>query len=118
MSLPGVEQAEVPSQKITDYLLDVNHEQGRGKAQFFLHVGFLLERWEVLAQALIRHAQENDIVKTEATRFGIRYIVEGALHTPGGRIVHIRSVWFVSRDAAHPRLVTAYPMEERDDQGT
>jgi hypothetical protein len=105
------EKAEVPEEKITRYLLDVNHDEGRGKALFFLHVGLSVEQWDELAQALIRHAQEHEVVKEETTRFGTRYVVEGDLQTPSGRIVQIRSAWFISLNDSSPRLVTAYPME-------
>lgn len=118
MRLPNLERAYVPPEKIINYLLDTFHEQGRGKALFFLHLGFLLEDWDTLASALIRHAAENEVVSVQTTRFGTWYVVEGALHTPGGRVVQVRSVWFVATDASYPRLVTAYPMEELDDQGT
>jgi hypothetical protein len=96
-------------------LLNTSHEEGRGKALFFLHVGFSVEQPNALAQALIRHANEHDVVKDEITRFGTRYVVEGDFHTPVGRIVQLRSVWFIAKDDLNPRLVTAYPMEAEND---
>lgn len=115
MKLPNLQQAQVPPEKITHYLLDTSHDEGRGKALFFLHVGFSVARWEELAQALIRHAHEHEVVKEEATRFGTRYVIEGALPTPEGRNVQLRSVWFISTGDPNPRLVTAYPLEEQND---
>lgn len=118
MKLPNLEQAEVPEAKITEYLLNLNHEQGQGKAQFFLRVGFSLTEWQLLARTLLRHAQEHPVVNTEATRFGTRYVIEGSMSTPNGRIVQVRSVWFIGTQQTTPRLVTAYPLEESDDPGT
>lgn len=114
MKLPNVDQADVPLEKITSYLLNTGHDEGRGKALFFLHVGFSVEQWAVLAQTLLRHAQEHEVVKAETTRFGTRYVIEGAMQTPNGRIVQIRSVWSIAQHESNPRLVTAYPMEEED----
>lgn len=115
MKLPNRDQAIVPEAKITSYLLDVEHESGRGKALFFVRFGFSVAKWEVLAQALIQHADEHDIVKQEATRFGTRYVIEGILQTPSRRTPQVRTVWFIPKDKQEPRLTTAYPLKEQDD---
>ena len=75
--------------------------------------GFSAEGWEVLANALHRHAAENEVVKAEQTPFGTRYVVEGPLYTPDGGSVKVRVVWFVEHAETIPRLVTAYPLERR-----
>ncbi len=56
MKLPNRDKAIVPEAKITGYLLDMEHENGHGKAVFFIHFGFSVAKWDILAQALIRHA--------------------------------------------------------------
>ncbi len=111
MKLPNVEQAFVPPEKITDYLLNVAHDEGGGKAQLFLHFGFSVTEWEALAKALIRHAHEQEVVKEEATVFGTRYVVEGGLQVPEDRVPNVRVVWFISKNETSPRLVKAYPIE-------
>jgi hypothetical protein len=118
VKLPNVEQAVAPEEKFTTYLLDETHQEGRGKALFFQHFGFSVAEWDVLAQALIEHAHEHEVVKTENTRFGTRYVVEGELNTPTERRPSVRVVWFVRIGEITPRLVTAYPLEEDDDKGT
>lgn len=40
----------VEKQKVVDYLL--NKEKSRGKAAFFIAMGFQASQWEVLAQVL------------------------------------------------------------------
>lgn len=110
MKLPNVQYAVVPPEKITEYLLSETHPEGRDKAVFFRHFGFQLFEWEVLAQALLDHAGAHEVVKTVPSRFGIRYVIEGELQTPDGRLPRIRAVWFVSIDSDVPRLVTAYPL--------
>ena len=115
MKLPNVEQAYVPPDKITGYLLDVEHENGRGKALFFIHFGLSVAQWEEPTQALIRHANEHEVVKQETTRFGTRYVIEGALQTPSQRAPQARVVWFISKDEQKPRLATAYPLEDYND---
>lgn len=118
MKLPNVERAVAPEEKFTTYLLDETHQEGRGKALFFQHFGFSVAEWDVLAQALIAHAQKYDVVKMESTRFGMRYVVEGELDTPIERRPAVRVVWFIRIGETRPRLVTAYPLEDDDDTGT
>jgi len=115
MKLPNLEKAFVPPEKITGYLLDVTHDEGSGKALFFLQFGFSLAEWEALAHALLDHAHDHEIVKQEVTLFGTRYIIEGVLKAPNGRAPKVRVVWFISQNETDPRLVTAYPLEEDDD---
>jgi hypothetical protein len=113
--LPNVERARVPDAKITEYLLDVEHEKGRGKALFFIHFGFSMAQWKMLAQALVDHAQQNTVARQVDTRFGTRYVIEGLIQTPSGRTPRVRVVWFIPKSAQDPQLVTAYPLEATDD---
>lgn len=112
MKLPGYESVVVPQRKLTDYLLNEWHEDGRGKALFFERFGYSITNWEALEMALKGHAQTHEVVKVERTPFGTRYVVEGALETPDGRMPLVRVVWFIDLDGGIPRLVTAYPIEE------
>lgn len=38
--------------------------------------GFSIEAWEVLAEALRRHAAEHKVTKIETSPFGTRYVIE------------------------------------------
>src|SRR5437868_5217636 len=112
MKLPNLQQAIISREKIIDYLLSLTHRDGRGKAEFFTRFGFSREDWEGLATALHDHAAANEVAKIEASPFGMRYIVEGAIVSPDGRNPDVRVVWFVETGEAAPRLVTAYPLKE------
>jgi len=115
VQLPNLDQAHVPPAKIKDYLLNVEHEDGRGKAVFFNLFGFSLTNWQALAEALLIHAEQHDVAKQEETPFGTRYVIEGVLSTPTDRTPQVRVVWFISNDTTEPRLVTAYPLEDSND---
>jgi hypothetical protein len=109
MKLPNGDRAVVPPAKITRYLLDLNSEQGKSKATFFLAFGFTIERWEVMVTALRQHAIVCDVTTTRQTERGIHYVVEGALQTPDGRNPQVRTVWKIERGELVPGFVTAYP---------
>ena len=111
MRLPQIESVFVPPEKVVDYLLSATHPHGRHKAKFFTALGFLPENWETLADALRRHAAEHDVVKIEATNFGMRFVVECIINTPDGRFPCLRTVWFVDEGEETPRFVTAHPLK-------
>jgi hypothetical protein len=113
VKLPNYENAIVPRAKIVEYLLSPTHRDGRSKAAFFTRYGFSVDRWEELAAALLRHAAGHAIAKIEDSPFGARYIIEGGLATPDGRVPVIRSVWFIETGEHLPRFVTAYPLHRR-----
>lgn len=113
MKLPNGDIAVVPRLKVVGYLLSSTHRTGRAKAAFFTRFGFSAQRWEELAHALIEHAVEHDLAKTEESPFGARYVVEGTIRTPDGRDPPIRSVWFLESGKQTPRFVTAYPLRRQ-----
>lgn len=110
MKLPNAHLATVPEPKMTRYLLDPAHPAGGSKAAFFLRFGFTVAEWRRLAEALLRHARENEVVGTEATRHGTRYAVDGPLTAPNGAILNVRSAWYIDPGSDAPRFVTAHPL--------
>jgi len=110
MKLPNADKATLPEQKITRYLLNPAHPAGGSKAAFFLRFGFTVAEWRRLAEALLRHARENDVVATEQTPHGIRYVVDGLLTAPDGTRLNIRSAWYMNPDGDAPRFVSAHPL--------
>ena len=67
MKLPNAQLATVPDRKVTHYLLNSAHPAGGSKASFFLRFGFTVADWQQLAEALIRHASENEVVEIKET---------------------------------------------------
>lgn len=110
--LPNLNEVIISERKVKDYLLNLLHKTGRGKAIFFMRFGFTQENWEVLADALRQHATTHDVSKTETTPFGERYVIEGQFMTPDNRNPKVRSIWFLEKDHHAPHLVSAYPIEE------
>src|SRR5689334_14718805 len=93
--LPRGELAVVPERKITAYLLASEHRRGGPKARFLLRFGFRPEAWRELEAAPLRHAVEGIVVGQQRGIHGVRYAVEGPLHTPDGRDPSFRTVWIV-----------------------
>lgn len=110
MKLPNAELATVPERKVTHYLLSPAHPAGGSKALFFLRFGFTIANWQRLAEALLRHARENEVVETEKTLHGTRYVVDGPLTAPDGTRLNVRSAWYINPGGDAPRFVSAHPL--------
>ncbi|MBI1294035.1 hypothetical protein GC175_03625 [bacterium] len=105
MKLPHLENAQIPREKVTGYLL--SEEKSGGKATFFSHFGFTSGAWRQLEIALRRHAADHDVVKTISTAHGVKYVIEGAISTPDERNPVVRVVWIIEYGQTSARLVTA-----------
>ena len=112
MKLPNAHLATVPERKVTHYLLNPAHPAGGGKASFFLRFGFVVSDWQRLAEALLRHARENEVTATEQTAHGRRFVVEGLLTAPDGSRLNVRTAWYISPGGDAPRFVTAHPLRK------
>lgn len=110
--LPGARLAIIDDQKLTGYLLAVDHPVGRWKAAFFQRFGFAPS---TLRGALLSHARFGHVMTAGDTIFGSKYMIEGRLTAPDGRRPLVRSVWFIEAGERAPRLVTAYPVQGADE---
>ena len=113
MKLPNAHLAIVDREKIVDYLLNPAHPDNGGKAKFFLEHGFTAEQWQALAEALRRLAGSFPVLERVESPHGIKYIVIGRIETASGSSPSVRTVWIVDTGNDKPRLVTAYPSEEK-----
>ena len=51
-----------------------------------------------------------DVREVIESPYGTKYILEGGVETPAGRIVQVRTVWIIDAGQDHSRFVTAYPL--------
>jgi hypothetical protein len=110
MELPHSDRLRVDQSKIVDYLL--SEAKGRGKATFFLQLGFHPERWTVLAEAIKVQARSHPVALAVDSPWGTRYSVDGSIDTPSGREPRprVRTVWILETGSDQPRLITAHPV--------
>lgn len=108
MRLPNSDSAEIPTEKLRDYLLSVAHPIGRFKSVFFRGLGYKVDDYEALANG-IRSILSGDAEAVETAKFGTKYVVRGVLAGPNGRAAAIVTVWIILSGTTTPRFVTAYP---------
>lgn len=108
--LPYAENAVVDIRKLRDYCLNLDHDEGKHKAQLFSSIlGVTADDAENLRQLLL------EVVKTQEARlgrrdeFGQRYTVDFKLEWQD-RSANVRSGWIIEHDSDIPRLTTCYPL--------
>jgi hypothetical protein len=107
--LPNAHLAIVEPRKITHYLLSDTHPVGGPKSIFLKSFGFDIQKPEVLANALLRHAAAFEAVVLQSSPFGVNYAVRGPLLVPDGRSPLVKTVWIIDTGRSVPRFVTAVP---------
>jgi uncharacterized protein DUF6883 len=111
MNLPNANLARVDREKITDYLLNREHPDNGGKADFFIALGFHTDDWRIFAVALHSLAQQSSVSQSLESVHGKKYILDGPIETSIGKTPMVRTIWIVDSGQNAPRLVTAYPCE-------
>lgn len=106
---PNLHAAEIPERKISGYLSSTEHPSGRGKARFFISLGFRPDQPETLHRALLQLAAINKVGSIQQSQFGAKYLIDGRIIGPVGQFADIRSVWFIEAGRRNPRLITVYP---------
>ncbi len=100
----------VARDKITKYLLNLDHPTGGPKARFFIGGGFSPDAPKALAEALKRHFRENKPTVREPDGLGgERLVIDAPMEVPDGRRPVVRSVWGIDEGETVARFITAYP---------
>lgn len=107
--LPNVENAYIPREKLTDYLLSETHVVGKSKARFFRAHGYNEDSLNLLERNLLSVPRYNEVDEQVTSTHGTKYVVNGALQTPRGTTITVTTVWIVESLDKRPRFVTAYP---------
>ncbi|MBM4166496.1 MAG: hypothetical protein FJ218_06225 [Ignavibacteria bacterium] len=110
MQLPHKENAYVPFEKLTDYLLSPLHSVGKHKMRVLRKVGFDEANIEKLENALLEIAKKETITQTLQTNYGMKYVIDGILNSPNGTTIKIRTIWIIEHEKTTPRFVTLYPL--------
>lgn len=110
MKLPFRENAYIPKEKLTDYLLSETHADGKLKAKLFRKVGFNETNVSLLEKSLLNLAYTQEVRNIVESIHGIKYVIDGEIKTPGGKILKVRTVWILEANKNAPRFVTAYPV--------
>jgi hypothetical protein len=109
MPIPNADRAVVPTEKVTEYLLNPLHPVGGPKARWLFALGYRLESPEELANDLLGVVRTSEDFTMQADRFGVKFVVKGLLTRPNGRSARVLTIWMMEHDTSFPRLVSAFP---------
>jgi hypothetical protein len=107
--LPNADLAVVDDAKVRDYLLSSTHPVGRFKSVFFVALGFSLDHWEALRDALLELARAGHAVPGQPSPFGTKFEIHAILQGPSDRQAKVVTVWMISNGQDSPHFVTAHP---------
>ena len=109
MTLPNAENAQIPDNKITKYLLDFENPQNKGKALFYEKIGYSLENFEILRIDLQKLVKTGEVKEILPNIEGTKYVVVGTINAPNGKTYELKTIWIIEQKHEFPRLVSAYP---------
>lgn len=105
----ALEEVEVQSRKLTDYLLNSGHPKGRSKAVFFERVLDISSTdSKFLEVQFVDALREAQFVDVRLDDYGIRFGAELPIKGRNGRTATIETAWIV-RPGERASLITAVP---------
>jgi hypothetical protein len=108
MKLPNVERAVVDIEKLRDYALNPEHDEGQHKARVFrAALGLTRDNAERLREMILEAAAREDATEGKLTRHGRLYTVDFVARGLNGDVA-VRTGWIVRHGEDFPRLVTCY----------
>jgi hypothetical protein len=109
MNIPNSDRAIIEQSKITNYLLNVEHKNGKSKARLLFRYGYSVDNWQQLEADIRRFHLSEDVSLIKETPYGIRYEISANLLTPINRLLLVRTVWQIDKGTDFPRLITLVP---------
>lgn len=109
MKLPNAVSAIIGENKLTEYLLNVNHHRSASKARLLNSLGYSSQNWQRLDDDLRQQHLTANVVEQRYTVWGQRYDIVAPLTGPAGDTVMFRSIWQIDLGSEQPRLITMYP---------
>ena len=109
MKLPNRESALIEPEKLTEYLLNIDHHRGGTKAKLLLRFGYSPANWQQLEADLRRYHLGMDVNLIRETPYGTRYEIRATLQTPTNESLTVKTVWQIDQGQDFPRLITLVP---------
>ena len=107
--VPNADRAVIATDKLRDYLLNLDHRRGGSKARLLHAFGYRAEDWRRLEEDLRQQHLPEEADCTSDTDYGVRYEIVADIETPRGRSLRVRSIWQIDTGTDTPRLITIVP---------
>ncbi len=108
MKLPNAERAVAAVEKLRDYSLNPDHDEGKHNARVFRSaLGFTKADAERLREMVLEAARTGEASLGKLPPYGQMYALRFDVQGLRG-VVTIRTAWIVATGTDFPRLVTCY----------
>lgn len=112
--LPNWREAEIPSQKLSGYALNMNHPTGHHKAIVFRDaLGYTDANEEELKASLYDGLSKWKATQRPETVHGQAYEVNMIITGSNGKRAQVTSGWMIDKGKSNPRLVTVYVKKKK-----
>lgn len=102
----------VPEEKLTKYLLSLDHPHGRAKAQFFHDtLGIVSSDWRYLADQFCQAARNSEFYRLNVKEYGVMHGTLVLVTGRNGRQAVVETGWKLEENGP-ASFVTAYPGDE------
>ena len=109
VKLPNGERADVPVEKLTEYVLNPDHPRGGHKSIVFQSaLGITRERADFLRDRLIEAAAQSEASSRGHNGYGESYTIIFSVVGLNGNLDFIKSGWQIDDGTDVPRLVSCY----------
>ncbi len=109
LSLPGVERAVIPVEKLRDYALNPEHHRGGHKARVFASaLGITRDDWQYLRDEIAGRLSGSRVSAVRESPYGFLYEVPMLIEGLNGATEEVITAWFLPREGDRPRLTSAY----------
>lgn len=105
----SAEDAIIPPEKLTSYILSRTHPDGRAKAQYLARLGYSEANAPRLEADLREQHLSREAQPGRPSLYGLKYEILGPLTGPNGVSAWVRTIWIVRTGEDRPRLVTLIP---------
>ena len=109
LSLPSVERAVIPVEKLRDYALNPEHHRGGHKARVFAStLGIGREDWAFLRDQIAEKLPSASVTAVRENPYGFVYEVPMLIEGLNGATEEVITAWFLRKESDIPRLTTTY----------
>ena len=109
--MPNYQQAVTPREKFTEYSLDYDNPNSKGKAEAYEKaLGFNKSNADVLIEQIDSAVRSGSVSPIEIveTEFGTKYKYRSPVKGVNGQIKNVMAVYQIDKGTQIPRMVTNY----------
>ena len=113
MLLPNSDRAVIDMRKLTDYVLNTEHDHGGHKAKLLaIALEITSDQAVYLRDLLLYAVQAYEAQYHSEDQYDVRYRIDFPIETSNGQEM-LRSGWIIRPEEDFPRLTTCFVLERR-----